>query len=95
MDNLSDQHLKPFKILCKKGIVADSWHTQVLQMLKDKVQHCKKISLSKCFECDGRLLYLDRLLVPDYSELRRNNYTLKRTILLYLHNKALQLQLFC
>lgn len=56
--------------LWKEGYDADPFPTKVLKMLEAGTRHSKDISLSECTEQDGRLLYRQRLYVPDYDPLR-------------------------
>lgn len=67
-DTTHVQGRKFFEILWEKGIVAHSPSNQVLQLLRDKVQHYQRISLPDFFECEERLLYRDRHVVPDYLD---------------------------
>jgi len=39
-------------------------------MLKDGTRHLKEISLSECYETDGKLFYNNRTYVPDSNSLR-------------------------
>lgn len=65
-----DQARKPIETVWRKGIVAERWPTQILQMLRKRTWHCKMILLPNCFERDRRPLYQDRLVVLDYMELQ-------------------------
>lgn len=65
-DSPPSQGRKLFEILWKEGIASDSWPTHVLQMLREKTRHCKKISLPDYSEREGRLLYQDSVVVPNY-----------------------------
>lgn len=57
VDSPPDQRQKPLETLWKEGIISDNWPMQVLQMLREKTQDWKTISLRDSSERDGRLLY--------------------------------------
>lgn len=69
-DTLSGQELKTLKTVWGEGINADSWPTQELKIICDKVRHIKKILLLNYSKSDRRLFYQDGLGVPDYQELQ-------------------------
>ncbi|KAI0996661.1 Transposon Ty3-I Gag-Pol polyprotein [Podosphaera aphanis] len=48
----------------------DPFPRKIMKMKKDGKQHSKDISLAYCTELNGRLLYQDRIFVPDHDALK-------------------------
>jgi len=56
--------------LLTESYQADPFPVRILRLLQNGAQQCKEISLAKCKEWDGRLLYRDCVYVPDHPPLR-------------------------
>lgn len=70
METLFSEERKPIETLWKEDIDASSLPILVLYMLRDNFRHCKRIMLFHSSECDRRLLYQKRLVVPNYRKLQ-------------------------
>lgn len=61
----------------KQEYNADPFPEKILQMLKDKVQHSKEISLGECTKQNDWLFYRNRIYIPDRDPIKlfiiRNN----------------------
>lgn len=60
----------PLTILIKQGYAVDSFPNQVFQMLHNKVQQSRKISLDECNYSDGRLTYCAKIYIPECDPLK-------------------------
>jgi hypothetical protein len=48
----------------------DPFPESVLEMIRNNVRHSRKISLAECSEKEGRLIYRERIYVPESTDLR-------------------------
>jgi hypothetical protein len=48
----------------------DAFAQNILTMLREGKQHCREFSISECQKQDGRLLYQQRLYIPESDPLR-------------------------
>ena len=56
--------------LLENGYTADPFPSQVLDMLAKGQKRSREVSLADCVEQNGRLIYQERLYVPDFEPLR-------------------------
>ena len=53
-----------------EGYAADKFPNEVLKSIRTEQKQHAQITLAECSEREGRLLYRDKVFVPDYAPLR-------------------------
>jgi len=69
-DAPNDIEVPTLGTLLQQGFAADRFPEEVLKMLWDGIHHTNQISLSKCREEIGQLVYRNRIYVPNHDQLR-------------------------